>query len=318
MGKYLVWRFLAAIPVLFGVLLVVFVLLRLVPGDPVEIIFESGGRSSVAVAGRGASMEQVEALRESYNLDKPMPVQFFIYMKDMLTGNFGRSFQTNQQIGELVKELFPHTLQLTFAGMGVALFIGLLAGMLSAIRHHTWVDYLGQFVAVFGVSVPDFFFGLLMIFLFSMTLDWLPSIGQDHPLSLLMPAVTLGVSGAAIIARLTRSSMLDVLSRDYIRTARAKGVRERGVVWGHALKNALIPVITIVGLQFGGLLTGAIVIEVVFTRQGLGYELVEAVQRRNYPVIQALVMFASIVYVFVNILVDVLYTYIDPRVRLTT
>ena len=268
MGKYLVWRFLAAIPVLFGVLLVVFVLLRLVPGDPVEIIFESGGRSSVAVAGRGASMEQVEALRASYNLDKPMPVQFFIYMKDMLTGNFGRSFQTNQQIGELVKELFPHTLQLTFAGMGVALLIGLLAGMLSAIRHHTWVDYLGQFVAVFGVSVPDFFFGLLMIFLFSMTLDWLPSIGQDHPLSLLMPAVTLGVSGAAIIARLTRSSMLDVLSRDYIRTARAKGVRERGVVWGHALKNALIPVITIVGLQFGGLLTGAIVIEVVFTRQG--------------------------------------------------
>ncbi len=318
MGKYLVWRFLAAIPVLLGVLLVVFVLLRLVPGDPVEIIFESGGRSSVAVAGRGASMEQVEALRASYNLDKPMPVQFFIYMKDMLTGNFGRSFQTNQQIGELVKELFPHTLQLTFAGMGVALLIGLLAGMLSAIRHHTWVDYLGQFVAVFGVSVPDFFFGLLMIFLFSMTLDWLPSIGQDHPLSLLMPAVTLGVSGAAIIARLTRSSMLDVLSRDYIRTARAKGVRERGVVWGHALKNALIPVITIVGLQFGGLLTGAIVIEVVFTRQGLGYELVEAVQRRNYPVIQALVMFASIVYVFVNILVDVLYTYIDPRVRLTT
>ena len=263
-------------------------------------------------------MEQVEALRKSYNLDKPMPVQFFIYMKDMLTGNFGRSFQTNQQIGELVKELFPHTLQLTFAGMGVALLIGLLAGMLSAIRHHTWVDYLGQFVAVFGVSVPDFFFGLLMIFLFSMTLDWLPSIGQDHPLSLLMPAVTLGVSGAAIIARLTRSSMLDVLSRDYIRTARAKGVRERGVVWGHALKNALIQVITSVGLQFGGLLTGAIVIEVVFTRQGLGYELVEAVQRRNYPVIQALVMFASIVYVFVNILVDVLYTYIDPRVRLTT
>ena len=231
---------------------------------------------------------------------------------------FGRSFQTNQQVGDLIKELFPETLKLTMAGMGVALLVGLISGIVSAIRHHSWVDYSGQVVAVFGVSVPDFFFGLVLIYIFAVNLRWLPALGQDRPEGMIMPAVTLGVSAAAIIARMTRSSMLDVMSRDFVRTARAKGLRESAVVIRHALKNSLIPVITIVGLQFGSLLTGAIVVEVVFTRQGLGFELVEAVQRRNYPVVQALVMLASLVYVAVNIIVDVLYTYIDPRVRLQT
>ena len=200
--------------------------------------------------------------------------------------------------------------------MGVALFVGVFAGIISAIRHHTWVDYVGQFVAVFGVSVPDFFFGLIMIYVFSVGLGWLPAISGDKPIGLLMPAITLGVSSAAILARLTRSSMLDIMSRDFVRTARAKGLAERLVVWRHAFRNALIPVLTIVGLQFGSLLTGAIVVEVVFTRQGLGYELVQAVVTRNYPVVQALVMLASVIYVVMNILVDTLYTYIDPRVRI--
>lgn len=314
MGKYLALRILAAIPVLLGVLLLVFVLLRLIPGDPVEILFE--GRGGAGIGNSRMNIGAVEQLRESYNLDKPVPVQFALYIFDMVRGDFGRSFQTNQQIGELIKELFPQTLQLTLAGMGVALVVGFVAGIVSAIRHHTWVDYVGQVIAVFGVSVPDFFFGLLMIWLFSITLGWMPAISGDSVLGLLMPAVTLGVSGAAIISRMTRSSMLDVMSRDFVRTARAKGLGERPVVIRHALKNALIPVITIVGLQFGGLLTGAIVVEIVFTRQGLGFELVEAVTRRNYPVIQALVMMASLVYLVANIVVDVLYTYIDPRVRL--
>ncbi|MDP6758849.1 MAG: ABC transporter permease, partial [Chloroflexota bacterium] len=222
------------------------------------------------------------------------------------------------QVGDLIKELFPQTLQLTMAGMGVALFVGILAGVISAIRHHTWVDYVGQFVAVFGVSIPDFFFGLVMIFIFSIWAGWLPAISGDKPIGLIMPAITLGVSSAAILARLTRSSMLDVMSRDFIRTARAKGLKEGKVVWRHAFQNALIPVITIVGLQFGSLLTGAIVVEVVFTRQGLGFELVNAVVTRNYPVVQALVMMASLVYVVMNILVDTLYTYADPRVRIQT
>lgn len=316
MGKYLALRSLAAVPVLLGVLLLVFILLRLIPGDPVEIIFE--GRGGAGIGHSRMNMAAVEQLRLSYNLDKPVPVQFLLYMVDVLRGDFGRSFQTNQQVGELIKELFPQTIQLTLAGMGVALIIGFVAGVVSAIKHHTWADYVGQVVAVFGVSVPDFFFGLLLIWLFSITLGWLPAISGDSVVGLLMPALTLGVSGAAIIARMTRSSMLDVMSRDFVRTARAKGLGEAPVVIRHALKNALIPVVTIIGLQFGGLLTGAIVVEIVFTRQGLGFELVEAVTRRNYPVIQALVMMASLVYLVVNIAVDVLYTYIDPRVRLQT
>ncbi|MCY3913329.1 MAG: ABC transporter permease [Chloroflexi bacterium] len=316
MGKYIAIRVLAAVPVLIGVLLIVFVLLRLIPGDPVSLLLESRGESSIFTS--RIPLEAVEQLRDSYHLNDPIPVQFALYARDVVVGDFGRSFQTNQQVGDLIKELFPETLKLTMAGMGVALLVGLVSGIVSAIRHHTWVDYSGQVVAVFGVSVPDFFFGLVLIYIFAVNLRWLPALGQDRPEGMIMPAITLGVSAAAIIARMTRSSMLDVMSRDFVRTARAKGLRESAVVIRHALKNSLIPVITIVGLQFGSLLTGAIVVEVVFTRQGLGFELVEAVQRRNYPVVQALVMLASLVYVAVNIIVDVLYTYIDPRVRLQT
>jgi len=314
-AKYLALRLLAAIPVLLGVLLIVFVLLRLIPGDPVDIIFSGRGAGASSARTTG---EAVERLREAYHLDRSIPVQFLYYLRDVVTGDFGRSFRTNIQVGDLIKELFPQTLQLTMAGMGVALFVGILAGVVSAIRHHTWVDYLGQFVAVFGVSIPDFFFGLVMIFVFSIWAGWLPAISGDKPIGLIMPAITLGVSSAAILARLTRSSMLDVMSRDFIRTARAKGLKEGKVVWRHAFQNALIPVITIVGLQFGSLLTGAIVVEVVFTRQGLGFELVNAVVTRNYPVVQALVMLASLVYVVMNIFVDTLYTYVDPRVRIQT
>ena len=315
MAKYLALRLLAAIPVLLGVLLIVFVLLRLIPGAPVDIIFSGRGAGASSARTTG---EAVERLREAYHLDRSIPVQFLYYLRDVVTGDFGRSFRTNIQVGDLIKELFPQTLQLTMAGMGVALFVGILAGVVSAIRHHTWVDYLGQFVAVFGVSIPDFFFGLVMIFVFSIWAGWLPAISGDKPIGLIMPAITLGVSSAAILARLTRSSMLDVMSRDFIRTARAKGLKEGKVVWRHAFQNALIPVITIVGLQFGSLLTGAIVVEVVFTRQGLGFELVNAVVTRNYPVVQALVMLASLVYVVMNIFVDTLYTYVDPRVRIQT
>ncbi|HJN40278.1 MAG TPA: ABC transporter permease [Chloroflexota bacterium] len=315
MAKYLALRLLAAIPVLLGVLVIVFVLLRLIPGDPVDIIFSGRGAGASSARTTG---DAVERLREAYHLDRSIPVQFLYYLRDVVTGDFGRSFRTNIQVGDLIKELFPQTLQLTMAGMGVALFVGILAGVISAIRHHTWVDYVGQFVAVFGVSIPDFFFGLVMIFIFSIWAGWLPAISGDKPIGLIMPAITLGVSSAAILARLTRSSMLDVMSRDFIRTARAKGLKEGKVVWRHAFQNALIPVITIVGLQFGSLLTGAIVVEVVFTRQGLGFELVNAVVTRNYPVVQALVMMASLVYVVMNILVDTLYTYVDPRVRIQT
>ncbi len=315
MGRYIVRRLLAAIPVVLGVLLLVFVLLRLIPGDPVTVFYyssDAGGTSNTSV-----SIEALEQAKAKLHLDKPIPVQFGYYVWDVMRLDLGRSFRTKQPVTALIAEQFPSTLLLTLAGMAVTLIIGLVAGVVSAMRHHTWVDYLSQFIAVVGVSVPNFLVGLLLIYLFSINMNnFLPAIANGNGKELIMPAIALGLAGAAIVARLTRSSMLDVMSRDYIRTARSKGVRESLVVWRHALKNALIPVVTIVGLQFGSLLIGAVVIEVVFSRQGIGFTLVKAILTRDYTVVQALVMLAASIYVIANLLVDVLYTYIDPRVRL--
>ena len=315
MGRYIVRRLLAAIPVVLGVLLLVFVLLRLIPGDPVTVFYyssDAGGTSNTSV-----SIEALEQAKAKLHLDKPIPVQFGYYVWDVMRLDLGRSFRTKQPVTDLIAEQFPSTLLLTLAGMAVTLIIGLVAGVVSAMRHHTWVDYLSQFIAVVGVSVPNFLIGLLLIYLFSINMNnFLPAIANGNGKELIMPAIALGLAGAAIVARLTRSSMLDVMSRDYIRTARSKGVRESLVVWRHALKNALIPVVTIVGLQFGSLLIGAVVIEVVFSRQGIGFTLVKAILTRDYTVVQALVMLAASIYVIANLLVDVLYTYIDPRVRL--
>ena len=315
MGRYIVRRLLAAIPVVLGVLLLVFVLLRLIPGDPVTVFYyssDAGGTSNTSV-----SIEALEQAKAKLHLDKPIPVQFGYYVWDVMRLDLGRSFRTKQPVTDLIAEQFPSTLLLTLAGMAVTLIIGLVAGVVSAMRHHTWVDYLSQFIAVVGVSVPNFLVGLLLIYLFSINMNnFLPAIANGNGKELIMPAIALGLAGAAIVARLTRSSMLDVMSRDYIRTARSKGVRESLVVWRHALKNALIPVVTIVGLQFGSLLIGAVVIEVVFSRQGIGFTLVKAILTRDYTVVQALVMLAASIYVIANLLVDVLYTYIDPRVRL--
>lgn len=315
MGRYIVRRLLAAIPVILGVLLLVFVLLRLIPGDPVEVFYyssDAGGTSNTSV-----SIDALEQARAKLRLDKSIPEQFAFYLWDVLRLDLGRSFRTKQPITDVIAEQFPSTLVLTLAGMAVTLGIGLVAGVISAMRHHTWVDYSSQFVAVLGVSVPNFLVGLLLIYIFSINMNnLLPAIANGNGKELIMPALALGIGGAAIVARLTRSSMLDVMSRDYIRTARSKGVRERTVVWGHALKNALIPVVTIVGLQFGSLLIGAVVIEVVFSRKGIGFTLVKAILTRDYTVVQALVMLAATIYVLANLLVDVLYTYIDPRVRL--
>ena len=292
MGRYIVRRLLAAIPVILGVLLLVFVLLRLIPGDPVTVFYyssDAGGTSNTSV-----SIEALEQAKAKLHLDKPIPVQFAYYIWDVMRLDLGRSFRTKQPITDLIAEQFPSTLLLTLAGMGVTLVIGLAAGVISAMRHHTWIDYLSQFIAVVGVSVPNFLVGLLLIYLFSINMNnFLPAIANGNGKELIMPAIALGLAGAAIVARLTRSSMLDVMSRDYIRTARSKGVRESTVVWGHALKNALIPVVTIVGLQFGSLLIGAVVIEVVFSRQGIGFTLVKAILTRDYTVVQALVMLAA-------------------------
>lgn len=320
MGGYIIRRVLYTIPVMLGVLLVVFVLMRMVPGDPIEIFFDQGeiGGSGASSGGEGGevSRKALEMLRESYNLDKSVPHQFVLYVWDLVRGDLGKSIQYRRPVMHILGDHWGATFQLTFASMAVAIFIGLGAGILSAVRRHTWVDYGAQIFAILGVSFPSFWVGLILVWIFAIVLGWLPAISNGFGPQLILPSLTLGTAAAAILARLTRSSMLDVLSSDYIRTARAKGLSERIVVWGHALRNALIPVMTVIGLEFGGLLAGAVIIEAVYFRQGLGLRLIEAITSRDYPVIQALVLFAALLYATANLIVDILYTYVDPRIRM--
>ena len=320
MGAYIVRRALYMIPVLFGVLLVVFVLMRLVPGDPVEIFFSAsiaGGSGATSGSSGEVSLKALQKLRESYNLDKSVPHQFVLYVWDVLRLDLGDSIAFRRPVTDIIKDHFPATIALTMSSMAVAMTIGVGAGIISAIRRHTKADYSAQIFAVSGVSIPSFWLGQILILAFAVKLAWLPAISNGYGKELILPSITLGTAAAAILARLTRSSMLDVLSRDYIRTARAKGLRERAVIWVHALRNALIPVITVIGLEFGGLLAGAVVIEAVFHRQGIGLRLVNAIVARDYPVVQGMVLLIAVIYAVMNLLVDILYTYVDPRVRLT-
>ncbi len=320
MLAYIVRRILYMIPVLFGVLLVVFVLMRMVPGDPIKIFFDSGdigGAGTTGSEGGEVSRRALQMLRESYNLDKSIPHQFILYVWDLVRGDLGNSIQYRRPVTHILGDHWGATFQLTMASMAVAIVVGVGAGTLSAIRRHTWVDHGAQIFAILGVSFPSFWVGLILVWIFAIVLGWLPAISNGFGKQLILPSFTLGLAAAAILARLTRSSMLDVLSRDYIRTARSKGMSERIVVWGHALRNALIPVVTVIGLEFGGLLAGAVVIEAVFFRQGLGLRLIEAITARDYPLIQALVLLAAAIYTIVNLLVDILYTYLDPRIRVT-
>ena len=318
MGGYIIRRLLYTIPVVLGVLTTTFILLRLIPGDPVDLFYLGAQDPSGTVSFVVTPSQQgaYDALRKEFNLDKHIVHQYFIYLWDFIRFDFGKSIRSQRPINEIIGDHWPATIQLTVAGMGIALFIGIGAGVISAIRSHTWIDYASQSFAVFGVSIPSFFLGVVLVMIFSVLLGWLPAISNGHGKELILPSITLGTGASAILARLMRSSMLDVLSRDYIRTARAKGLRERVVILLHALRNALIPVVTVAGLAFGGLLTGTVIIESVFTRQGLGLQLISAITQRDYPVVQGLVMLAALLYAGMNLIVDILYTYIDPRVRL--
>ncbi|MCY3785047.1 MAG: ABC transporter permease [Chloroflexi bacterium] len=327
MVGYIIRRVLYMIPVLFGVLIVVFVLMRLIPGDPIEIFFQSGeigGSGATSREGGEVSRKALERLRESYNLDKSPPHQFVLYVWDVLRGDLGTSIAYRRPVVDMIASHWPATFALTMASMAVAITIGVGAGVISAIKRHTFVDYGAQMFAILGISFPPFFVGLLLILVFAIKwqtddgVGMLPAVSNGYGKELILPALTLGTAASAILARLTRSSMLDVLSRDYVRTARSKGLKERVVVMGHALRNALIPVVTVIGLEFGGLLAGAVIIEAVFHRQGLGLRLIDAIIDRDYPVVQGLVLLSAVIYAVANLLVDVLYTYIDPRVRLET
>lgn len=310
MVGYLVRRLLLAIPTLLGVTFLIFAVVRLQPGDP-----------ALVIAGEAATKEQLESIRRALGLDRPFWTQYLIFMEGLMRGDLGRSIKTNEPVAPKVLQRFGQTIELTLAAMLVATTIGLLAGVLSAMRPYSWVDGLSMFGALFGVSIPVFWQGLMLMWVFALLLhQWtgwgLPATGRGTLWHLVLPAIALGTSSAAILARMTRATMLEVLHQEYITTARAKGVSERAVVYKHALKNALIPVLTVFGLQFGALLSGAVLTETVFAWPGIGRLIVEeGILPRDYPIVQGAILVVAVAFVMVNLLVDLLYGYIDPRIR---
>lgn len=305
MGKYLLMRLLGAAPVLLGVSVVVFAMVRLVPGDPVDIMFSSLPPPTA---------EQRAALRHDMGLDLPLHEQYFQYVERAIQGDLGRSFRTKRTVREEIESRLPNTIKLTVASLGIAIVLGIAAGVLAAARRGSWLDSASMVMAIGGVSIPSFWLGLMLMLLFAVRLRWFPVAGAQTWQHVVLPAVTLGVIAAAVIARLTRSTMLEVLGQDYVRTAWAKGLRERVVVMRHALRNALIPVVTIVGLQVGGLLSGAFIVESVFAYPGIGQLAVNALATRDFPLIQGIVLLVAVIYVAVNLVVDLLYACLDPRV----
>lgn len=304
MLAYVARRLLHLVPVLLGISFLVFMLVHLVPGDPVRVMLQDVG-----------SPEQVERVRHQLGLDRPIYVQYLSFVVRAAHGDFGRSIHTRRPVAQEIAFRIPYTVRMAVAAMLVAVVLGIVLGSIAAMHHQSVLDYGTMAIALAGVSLPSFWFGLVLILVFSLHLRWLPPVGADTPLHLILPAVTLGSGAAAIIARLTRSSMLEVLRQDYIRTARAKGVADRRLIYRHALKNAMIPVVSIVGLQFAGLLGGAVIVETVFGWPGIGRLAVDAIFNRDIPVIQAVVLVAAVIFVLVNLLVDLLYGLIDPRIR---
>lgn len=304
MTRYVVLRLLWTIPVVFGVSLIVFAIMKLVPGDAAHVI-----------AGTDATNEDVEIIRHSLGLDRPLHEQYLLFLTRSLQGDFGRSAVTKRPVVEEISSRVGPTAELAVAALVVAIVLGLTTGVVSATRQYTIWDNIATLIALIGVSMPVFWLGLMLVLLFSVTLGWLPSSGAGTPAQLVLPALALGSASTAIIARQTRSGMLEVLNQDYIRTARAKGLTERTVLVRHALKNALIPTVTVAGLQVGYLMGGAVLAETVFARPGLGRLLVDSIARRDIPVVQTTIMMLSVTFVLVNLLVDLLYVKLDPRIR---
>ena len=306
MYKYILKRILMMLPVLIGVLLIVFTMNQLTPGDPARML--AGGEQATEI--------EVERVRHELGLDQPAPVQFVNYVKDLvLHGDLGTSYATGRPVFTEVVERLPTTLLLAIVSILMAVALGIPTGILSAIRQYSWIDNLSMGIALLGVSMPNFWQGLMNILIFAIYLNWLPASGFYGWQYWILPAFTIGTSTAAIITRMTRSSMLEVIRQDYIRTARAKGLSERVVITKHALKNALIPIITVVGIQFGHLLGGAVMTETVFAIPGLGKFMIDAIKARNYPVVQGGVLILAIIASMVNLIIDILYAFADPRIK---
>ena len=305
MFTYAVRRLLIGIPVIWGVATIVFFLLRVLPGDPAQLMLQ----------GTGGNADQIARLRHNLGLDEPILVQYEHYITDALQGDLGTSLRNNVPVTQEIRQQFPATLELTAAGMVIAIVVGMILGIISAIWQHSMVDSLATAIAMFGICAPSFWLGLLLIFFFSFRLGWFPATGTWGLSHIALPAITLGAGAAAVIARLVRSSMIEALNQDFIVVARAKGLSQTAVTLRHALKGALIPAVTLIGLQFGSLLGGAVIIETVFSRQGIGHLAVQSILAKDYTTVQGIVLFIAIAYVIVNLVVDLLYAFLDPRIR---
>jgi ABC-type dipeptide/oligopeptide/nickel transport system permease component len=304
MVRYLSLRVLYTLPVVWLVVSVVFLLIHLVPGDPI-----------LEMLGEGAPATDVQAARHAYGLDTPLRVQYLRYWKGVLQGDLGPSLRFNQNVGSLIVERYPYTLQLTLGALVVAVVLSVPAGVRSARRRGRWDDRVLSVVSLFGLSFPNFALGPILILIFAIKFGWLPVSGSGTLAHLVLPAVTMGGALAAILTRMVRTSMLEELGQDYIRTARAKGLKERTVVYRHALRNAMIPVLTVVGLQFGALLAGAIVTETIFSWPGIGRLTIQAIGNRDYYLVQGCILAIGLTYVAVNFLTDLVYSVVNPRIR---
>ena len=304
MLKYISKRIIYLIPVLIGIVFLVFTIMYFSPGDPAKLIL-----------GDRAPEEQVAALRHELGLDLPYYQQLFNYIKNAIHGDFGNSYQLRIPVWDIIKLRFPLTLQLTIFTMLIAVLIGVPVGILSAVKQYSVIDAFSVIFALLMASIPAFWLGMLLMLLFSLNLGWLPSSGYEGVKWLILPSITLGFINCATIMRMTRSSMLEVVRQDFIRTARAKGATEKRVVFRHALKNAIIPVITVVGTAFGSSLGGAVVTETVFGLPGMGTQIITAIRQKDNPVVLASVIVIALAFSLVNLIVDILYTYVDPRIR---
>ncbi|MBA2448986.1 MAG: ABC transporter permease [Chloroflexi bacterium] len=304
MTRYLVGRLAAAVPVLLGVSLLAFGMMKLIPGDPARLM-----------AGLDASERDIQNIRQQLGLEEPVWVQYATFVTRAVQGDFGRSIRSRRPVADEIGARLPATAELAAAAMALAVGVGITLGVIAAARQYSIWDNLAMLLALLGISVPIFWLGMMLILLFSVGLGWLPTAGRETGLSLVLPSITLGATSAAMIARMARSSMLEVLGQDYVRTARAKGLLELVVLTRHALKNAMIPTVTLIGLQLGTLVGGAVITETVFAWPGLGRLLVDAVRFRDFPTVQALVLLLALLVLLVNLLVDLVYGILDPRIR---
>jgi ABC-type dipeptide/oligopeptide/nickel transport system permease component len=305
MGKYITRRFAIAIPLILAIATVVFVMLRVaLPGDP-----------AVILAGDRASPELIEQIRENLGLDRPVYEQYAIFLINAARGDLGRSVKSREPVAGVIANAVPFTVTLTFLSVTFGTLFGILIGVVTAVYRGTWLDNISIVFVVFFYAIPTFWLGLILILVFAVGLRWLPVQGVGTWQHFVMPTVTLGIGQVALIARLTRSSMIETLAAPYIQTARAKGITERAVIFRHALRNVLIPIVTVVGLSIGGLLGGAVITESIFGLPGVGRLAIEAIHNRDYPMIQGTVLLVATSFVFVNLIVDVIYAYIDPRIR---